>query len=257
MGTVVAALADQHAELSGLLSSLDEPDWERPSRCEGWSVADVVIHLAQTDELAIASVEGRFTGVVGQLGNGSQPSDSGPSAPSVDEGADLLVAAERGQPATAVRERWQTGADTLRVLLSAADPHRRVTWVAGELTTRTLAATRLAEAWIHTGDIAVAFDTTFEPTDRLQHIARLAWRTLPYAFATADRALSGPVAFDLRAPGGDRWSFVPDGEPVTTITGDAADLCLVAARRLDARETSLRGEGPDAQAVLELVRTYA
>jgi hypothetical protein len=35
------------------------------------------------------------------------------------------------------------------------------------------------------------------------------------------------------------------------------ELCLVAARRADPLDTGLRSQGPDAGAVLELVRTYA
>jgi hypothetical protein len=50
---------------------------------------------------------------------------------------------------------------------------------------------------------------------------------------------------------------VPDDPPVTTIRGDAAELCGVAARRVDPATTSLTGDGPDAAAVLALVRTYA
>ena len=64
----------------------------------------------------------------------------------------------------------------------AGDPHRRVTWVSGQLSLHTLTATRLSECWIHTGDIASALDIDSPPTDRLRFIARLAWRTLPYAF---------------------------------------------------------------------------
>ena len=150
-----------------------------------------------------------------------------------------------------------SSATALRETLAAADPHRRVDWVAGQVSTRTLATTRLAECWIHTGDVADALGVAQEPTDRLEHIARLAWRTLPYAFARDGRQLSGPVSFDLRAPGGGRWHFVPDTAPATVIEGDGAELCLVAARRVAAVDTSLRGSGPDADAVLELVRTYA
>ena len=46
-------------------------------------------------------------------------------------------------------------------------------------------------------------------------------------------------------------------EPATTIEGLGAELCAVAARRVAPSDTSLRGTGPDARAVLELVRTYA
>jgi uncharacterized protein (TIGR03084 family) len=175
----------------------------------------------------------------------------------VDDGAAAIVAQERGLPNAAIFERWRRGASTLRGALAASDPHRRVDWVSGQLSTQTLATTRLAECWIHTGDVAEALDVVPEPTDRLEHIARLAWRTLPYALARGGRELTGPVAFDLRAPSGARWHFVPDAEPATVIEGDGADLCLVAARRVAPDDTSLRGRGPDARAVLELMRTYA
>ena len=105
--------------------------------------------------------------------------------------------------------------------------------------------------------MAEALGVQQQPTDRLEHIARLAWRTLPYAFAHAGRELSGPVAFELRAPSGARWRFGPDGVPTSVIEGEGRDLCLVAARRVAPDNTSLRGTGPDARAVLDLVRTYA
>ena len=252
----MAALAEQQAELSAILSELDEPAWQRPSRCEGWTVADVVLHLAQTNELAAASAGARYAEALSELAGGLGP------AGSVDDGAALMVARERGQPPPAVLGRWRDGADTLVRLLGACDPHRRLRWVAGELSARTLATTRLAETWIHTGDVAAAFDEPLPPTGRLWHIARLAWRTLPYAFGRAGRELAGPAAFVLRGPAGDEWKFVPASHssptgPLTTIRGDAIELCLVAARRAEPKETNLRGEGPDAGAVLELVRTYA
>jgi uncharacterized protein (TIGR03083 family) len=49
---VAAALVAEHAALERLLAQLSEADWTQPTRCEGWTVADVVLHLAQTDEMA-------------------------------------------------------------------------------------------------------------------------------------------------------------------------------------------------------------
>jgi hypothetical protein len=65
------------------------------------------------------------------------------------------------------------------------------------------------------------------------------------------------VAFRLTGPDGSRWEFSPEGDTPNVITGDAYELCLVAARRVPWRTTSLRGEGPDADAILDLVRTWA
>jgi hypothetical protein len=155
MDEVLTGLAGQDDELDGLVAGLDEGGWATPSRCPGWSVADVVLHLAQTDEMAAA------------LG----------------------------------RERAATAA--------------------------------------------------------LRPIARLAWRTLPYAFARAGRRPAGPVALALTAPDGTVWEFRPDGPASTTIAGPALDFCLVAARRTPPWATALEATGPDGDAVLELVRTFA
>jgi uncharacterized protein (TIGR03084 family) len=251
MEKIVAALAAQQDELTALVVPLDAAGWARPSRCEGWTVSDVVLHLAQTNEMAIGSTQGRYDEVAAALAEGLPP------ATSVDEGAGLMVARERGRPPAEVRARWQESANTLRHELGRIEPGRRVQWVAGELSARTLATTRLAETWIHTGDVAVALDHEVVADDRLWHIVRLAWRTLPYAFAQAGHEPAGPVAFALEAPNGDTWHFTPDDPPATTIEGTALDLCNVAGQRADAADTGLRGEGPDAAAVLALVRTFA
>jgi uncharacterized protein (TIGR03084 family) len=251
---ILTALADQMAELAGLLDPLDEAGWQAPTPCPGWTVSDVVLHLAQTDEMAVASLGGRFAEVVAELTAGAPAAD-------VDEGAGLMVARQRGAPGPEVRDRWQHSVDVLLAEFGVSDPHDRVPWVAGELSVATLATTRLAETWVHTTDVAAALGVELAPTDRLWHVARLAWRTLPYAFARAGRALSGPVTFVLRAPSGDTWTFESDdadeAEVLTTVEGTAADLCLVAGQRRDAADTGLRGDGPDAAGVLALVRTFA
>ena len=251
MEAILSALGGQHAELDALLEPLDDAGWERPTRCEGWTVADVVLHLAQTDELALASAQGRFSEGLDVLAGGLDQQGN------VDDGAAAIVASERGLANGEVLQRWRSAAAALREALAASDPHLRVVWVSGQLSTQTLATTRLAECWIHTGDVAGALGVVQEPTDALEHVARLAWRTLPYAFRRDGRELAGPVAFHLWAPSGAPWRFAPETEATTVIEGAGAELCLVAARRLLPEETSLRGSGPDARAVLELVRTYA
>lgn len=248
---ILAALGEQQAELASLLCDLDDAGWEQETPCVGWTVADVVLHLAQTDELAVASAAGRFPAGLERLAGGE-----GSPTP-VDDRAAAFVDEQRGAQPSELLERWQAGIRALRNALVAGDPDRRVLWVAGELSVRTLATTRLAETWIHTGDVAAATGRTLVPTERLRHVARLAWRTLPYAFARAGRALMGPVALELRSPTGGVWEFHPEGDATTVVRGDGAQWCLVAARRVHATDTDLRADGPDGAAVLDLVRTYA
>jgi len=249
---ILSALAAQHAELGDVVDGCSADDWERPTRCPGWDVASVLLHLAQTDELAIESARGALP----DLSDGLMGSRADQTM-SVDDAAAAQVAGDRAAGGDVIRKRWHDASSGMRAAFEAADPHRRVTWVSNRLSVQTLAATRLSECWIHTGDIASALGVPLEPTDRLRHIARLAWRTLPYAFDRADMTMHGPVALDLIGPGGDAWHFDPDAAALTTIRGSAVEFCEVAARRVAPDTTSLRGTGPDAEAVLRVVRTYA
>jgi len=241
---IVEALGAQHAELDAALDPLDDADWARPSRCPGWTVADVVLHLAQTDELAASNARGD-TG-----GNDWAGGD-------VDSVVDAAVARERGAPPAEVLRRWRAAASAVRESLASADPRQPIPWVVGSLPARTLATTRLAECWVHTGDVLYALGTRQEPTDRLWHIARLAWRTLPYAFAKDGRKPAGGFGLKLRAPDGSTWEFGLDDDPATVVRGDALGFCLVAARRTTPERVDLSATGPDCDRVLDVVRTFA
>jgi uncharacterized protein (TIGR03084 family) len=254
MDDILTALAEQVDELDGLVSGLDEVGWARPSRCPGWSISDVLLHLCQTNEMTVASAEGRFSEEAAAFGNrvGTVPRGA-----SVDDLAGLAVAAERGRSGKEVYDRWRATSAAQAAALGACEAGTRLRYVAGELAAITLATTRVAETWIHTGDVAAGLGRDLTPAARLRPIARLAWRTLPYAFARAGRTRSGPVALRLRAPDGTVWEFEPDEPAATTVSGPALDFCLVAARRTAPSATALTATGPDAAAVLDLVRTWA
>jgi uncharacterized protein (TIGR03084 family) len=153
--------------------------------------------------------------------------------------------------------QWRASAAALREAFASVDPGARLQWVVGRLTARTLVATRLAECWIHTTDVATALGVELTPAARLRHVARLAWRTIPYAFAHGGETMHGPVGFALVGPAGEDWSFGLDDEPATVVRGSGVELCLLAGRRTDPAATALVASGPDAEAVLRLVRTYA
>lgn len=240
-------LAAEQERLAGILAGLDRGQWQLPSGADGWSVADVVLHLAQTEELVVASVRGATEG-----GDGAPRAGWGAGA--VDDVADRLVRAQRAE-SEAVLARWETARGAAMAALRGADPTLAVPWAAAPLRPRTLATTRLAEHWAHGLDVTDPLGIPADDTDRLRHVARLAHRTLPYAFA-----LSGLEAPDvhclLTGPGGDEWLFGSPTAP-TAVRGPAGDFCRVAARRLAAERSNLRADGPHAGEVLALLRTYA
>lgn len=250
MDPVVAALRDQVLELDVVVSRREAAEWAKPSACPGWSVADVLVHLAQTNEAATASVEQRWGEAVAlweaELGD----------AATVDDLAAAAVERSTRRSGAEVYAWWKRSADDMVAAFDAADPRSRVPWVAGDMAARTLCTTRLAETWIHTTDVADGLGVEVVPTDRLWHIARLVQRTIPYAFARAGRAAPGRVRFDLIAPDGSSWTFGDDDAP-TMVTGPAHELCRVAGQRARASDTTLAATGPDGILVLELMRTFA
>jgi uncharacterized protein (TIGR03084 family) len=253
---VVADLTAEHRALVAVLSGLAPEDWARPSTCPGWSIGDVVLHMAQSDEVARGSARGDIAAGAAQAGwDVTQLSHDGPL--DVDAIAAEAVAKGRGLEPAALLARYCAAAEGMCAALAACDPRAPLPWVVGRLPARTLATTRLAELWIHSGDICIPLGLEVEPTERLWHIARLAWRTWPYAFVKAGRELHGPVGLVLQAPDGSTWRFEHDEPALTVVEGDAHQFCLLAARRVGPAESGLVATGPDADAVLELARTFA
>jgi uncharacterized protein (TIGR03084 family) len=236
-------LAAEGDQLEAVLAGLPAQAWRSASAAAGWTVADVVLHLAQTEEAVVASAT-----------TGGEVMDWRRYAGTVDAAMDAMVRAERGEPAE-VFERWRTARRAALAALRQADPQRRLGWVTSPLKPRTLATTRLAEHWAHALDITVPLEIGYPDTARLRHIAWLGHSTLPYAFALAGER-PGEVYCELTAPDGTSWSY---GSPAadSSISGPAGAFCRVGARRLAPEDSGLVARGPHGVAALRVLRNYA
>ncbi|MGD0244273.1 MAG: maleylpyruvate isomerase family mycothiol-dependent enzyme [Streptosporangiaceae bacterium] len=238
-------LAAEQDRLEKILAGLDEAQWGTASAAAGWTVADVVLHLAQSDEAAAATAtHGTLRGGLDAVAGNT-----------TDERAANAVENERAAP-TEVFARWQRARAAAMAAMRAADPDRPVQWMVGTVKPATLATTRLAEAWTHGLDIAWPLGADFPDTGRLRHIAWLAHRTLPYALSLTG-APTVAVRCELTAPDGvEVWRFGPQ-DAESAITGAAGEFCRVAAQRLDPARSGLAASGPHGATALRLVRTYA
>jgi uncharacterized protein (TIGR03084 family) len=244
--TIFDDLAAEQGRLEEILLGLDEAQWLSASGAAGWTIADVVLHLAQSEEGVEATVARRYPG----SGLGAAAGDT------MDDRAAEAVRAERAAPAE-VFGRWQRARAAALAALRAADPDQPVQWVAGVMKPATLATTRLAEHWAHGLDITRPLGIGFPDTPRLRHIAWLAHRTLPYALGLAGLPAVA-VRCELSAPAdaADVWRFgPPDAE--SAITGTAGDFCRVAAQRLDPAQSGLWASGPHGDIAVRVLRTYA
>ena len=243
----MAIFDDLEAEqdrLDDILSGLDRPQWLAESAAEGWTVRDVILHLAQSEEAVVASVNGADLT--------ARPASSGVT---LDQVMDQLVQAERAEPEL-VFQRWRAARREAVRALRAADPAQQVSWVAVPFKPATLATTRLAEHWAHGLDITGPLGIAFPDTDRLSNIAWLAHRTLPYAFAVAGQE-PHQVRCELTAPDGvTTWKYGP-ADADSAISGAAGEFCRVAAQRLAPGQSGLAATGPYGPAALGVLRTYA
>jgi uncharacterized protein (TIGR03084 family) len=239
---VIDDLAAEQQRLEELLTPLSDEQWATPSAAAGWSIADVVLHLAQTEEAVVAALSGEL------------PAMWDRAAGSVDEVADSAVREHRA-PGREVFAHWQAARRASLEGLRSADPKTRVQWVASTVTPPALATTRLAEHWAHGLDVTAPLGLPFPDTGRLRHIAWLAHRTLPYAFQVAGLE-PHDVYCELSAPDGETWAF-GDASTDSVIRGSAGEFCRIGAQRLRREDSSLTTEGPHAEAALTVLRNYA
>lgn len=242
--TVFDDLAAEQDRLERVLAGLDEAQWRSASGASGWTIADVVLHLAQAEEAVTATV------THGELRTGLGAVTAG----TMDERAAQAVRAERSG-AGEVFGRWQRARRQAGRALRDADKQQPVDWAGGPVKPATLATTRLTEHWAHGLDITGPLGIDLPDTERLRHVAWLAHRTLPYALAL-DGEPPAEVSCELTAPNGsDVWRYGPP-DAASCVTGPAAAFCRVAVRRLDPADAPLQARGPHGGTALRVLRTY-
>ena len=242
MSEIFDDLVDELDALESVLSGLSPQQWESTSSAEGWTVADVVLHLAQTEEAVATTIESESQAPQWRQGG------------EVDEMVEVWVSAERASGAE-VFERWRVARRAAVDAMRRADPEKKFVWARAPLKPATLATTRIAEHWAHALDIVDPLGIAYADTDRLRHIAWLGHSTLPYAFELNGQE-PRPVYVELTGPSGDTWRFgPPDCE--SQITGAAGAFCRVGAHRLAPDASGLKTAGPHAMAALKVLRNYA
>lgn len=235
------ALEAEQGQLAGMLGLLTSRQWEGPSGCAGWSVADVVLHLAQCEEAVVATLSG-------------QPVDWSSLGDTVESAMDSYVVAERA-PGERVLGRWQRARLSALAGFRAADQGARFRWVTNTMRPASLATTRIAEHWAHALDIAESLGLDYPDTGRLTHVLWLAHATLPYAFGVAGESAPS-VRIEAVDPAGEEWVFGPaDAEAV--VRGPAGELARIAARRLDPAASSVTADGERSGEVLARLRSFA
>ena len=246
LGALLDDLGAEQRELQAHLRNVDRDAWLRPTPARGWDVRDTIAHLADTDEMAIATA----IGLPGSINERAEVAASG---------EDLTyqgVLHGRRRSGAEVLAWWESTTAAEHDMFVALDPNLRVPWGIG-MRAPSFVTARLMETWAHGLDVCAAIGIEPRDSDRLGHVAWLATRALPYAYSLAGREPpADPVRVELTLPSGAAWTFGPiDAE--NRITGPAGEYCRVFVHRLklaDAR--GLRADGPAATAALSVARAF-
>ncbi|MCX5142031.1 TIGR03084 family metal-binding protein [Streptomyces sp. NBC_00338] len=245
---VLDDLRSESEELDLIVAGLNARQWAGATPAAGWTVAHQVAHLSWTDEVALLSVTEpeRFGDEVARAMKDPEGF--------VDRAADEVVTAYAPD---ALLVRWRTGRARLQDALRAAPAGTRFPWYGPPMSVASMATGRLMETWAHGQDVADALGVTRTPTARLRHVARIGVRARDYAFLV--RGIQAPTEefrVELGAPDGDPVVFGPE-DAAQRVTGPLHDFCLLVTQRAHRDDLSVRAEGADADAWLDIAQAFA
>jgi len=244
MQEIVSDLKAEYESLDSLLCLLEDWQWDLQTPAEGWSIRDSVSHIAHIDEVAVSFLQGDYSALDEAARIGSSFNEIGP---------------QRGRKLKPARilESWRSIRHMLCDHLLRSDPKARIPWFGPPMGTRSFATARLMETWAHGLDCYEAAGVEPVDTDRLRHIALIAYLAIPYAYMVNGlRVPSTAIRIELVLPSGQTWSRGPV-DTSDIIRGAAGAFCRVAVRRRHWIDTRLEVAGDEARRYVEIAQTYA
>jgi uncharacterized protein (TIGR03084 family) len=246
IGTVLTDLADESAELDGMVAGLAEADWARLTPATGWTIGHQIAHLAWTDQVALLST--------------TDPAAFARALSTAAEDPTGFIdraAAEFLAPPPELLARWRAGRTALAEALAAAPADTRLPWFGTTMSPVGMATGRIMETWAHGQDVADTLGVSRTPTRRLRHVAFLGVRTLGHSFIAHGRAApTEPVRVELSAPGGEQWTYGPE-DATNRLVGPALDFCLLVTQRRHRSDLALVATGPVTDDWLDVAQAFA
>jgi uncharacterized protein (TIGR03083 family) len=184
----------QRQRFQSLLAELTGDQWAHSTRCEAWTVRDVVAHLVRVNEFWNASVVAGLAGEPTRMLARFDPATTPP----------LLVDAMSSFSASEVFDQFVSTNDSLLATLSALTAGE---WSmlaespAGHVPIRLVAQHALWDSWVHERDVAIPLGITpdVEP-DEVTSCLRYAAAVSPVLGIGLGRAGAGVLAVEATDP---------------------------------------------------------
>jgi len=220
LGDPAVPLLRQRRRLASLLAGLDAEQWAAGTRCEGWSVQDVVSHLVTTNQFWAFSIASALGGEPTRFLAAFDPVVS-----TVE-----LVEAVRSQTPAEVRDRFVETNEAIADAIAELDDDGWSTLgeaPPGHVPLRALALHALWDSWIHERDIVLPLGLTpVEAPDEVAGCLLYGAALSPAFGVAAGTTRHGMIAVEATDP--DIRFVVEVGASVVVRAGDTTSdaLCL-------------------------------
>jgi uncharacterized protein (TIGR03083 family) len=212
------ALLRQRRRLASILAELDDAQWATPSRCEGWSVRDVISHLVDTNQFWAISIT---------AGRSGEPTRFLAAFDPVATPAEM-VEGVRSLPWATVLERFVESNEAIAEAVAGLDDDD---WSIlgeappGHVPLRGVALHALWDAWIHERDITLPLGLApVEDTDEIAACLRYAAAISPALAVAGGSMRQGSIVVEATDP--DVRVVVDVGEAILVHEGDASTDAL-------------------------------
>jgi uncharacterized protein (TIGR03084 family) len=249
-------IAEQDA-LDAVVADLDDELWTLDTPRPRWTMADQIGHLTYFDWTAALAITDpdRFSSLTAEL-MGAMTGGT--------DAMDLATLGDyRAMNPQELCHAWRSNRGVLSEASASLADDDRVIWYGPSMGAKSFLTARLMEAWAHGQDIIDALDEAGighaerPATDRLRHIAQLGFITRKWSYINRQiDAPTAPVRVELVAPSGESWVFGPD-DAANSITGPAADFCLVTTQRRHVDDTDLTTHGDIATNWMHIAQAFA
>lgn len=210
-------LLRQRRRLAGVLAGLSDEQWATASRCEGWTVRDVVSHLVTTDQFWVLSASAALGGEPTRFLAGFDPV----ATPA------LLVDRAKEQSPTEVLAAFQAGVDAFADLVSDLGPEQ---WAMpaeappGHIALHAMVRHALWDCWVHERDILgpLGLEQEIEP-DEVRAALEYAAALNPGFTASIGGGRTGTLAVLGTDPDVRLLVRLDDAAIVSELTGDVPE----------------------------------
>lgn len=218
-GGILGPAVRQRRRLVDALTSFGDAQWHHPSRCEGWSAQDVIVHLDSTNTFWTHSISAGLRG---------EPTEWLATFDPVASPAELVAGVGAVTPAE-VLDRFSASTEALVDVLTSLDEDgwsARAEAPPGHLSVSAVAHHALWDSWVHERDILLPLGA--EPDEEDDEVAA----ALRYAAAlgptlTINRGSTRRGTFAVSVERPDLSLVVDIGDHVAVRAGPAeADLRL-------------------------------